>query len=293
MTLAVATAVLARRTGRRALRRSSRWWRGALVARSVEASELLAGRRLLVLAPHPDDETLGCGATVARVRAAGGSVTVVVATDGRRSSASTVLGPQRLAELRAAELRAACQLLGVPAEDVLQLGYPDGTLAGCRPRLAARLAGVLAERRPDIVLVPCAQDDHPDHQALHEAAVRAVRGRPDPCLVLGYPVWTWLHGPWFISVPARRRLPLVAWSLRQAAAGRWLRVPSGVHLHAKRAALAAHASQTTDLTGEPSWSYLRPEDCAAFLQPAELFLAVPLRSNRDSHSRLRRSRRTR
>src|SRR2546429_4842091 len=143
----------------------------------------------MVLAPHPDDETLGCGATVSRTTAAGVPVTVVVATDGRRSTTSAVVDPDQLAELRSAELRRACRLLGVPLDDVVQLGYQDGTLADRVPSLTRSLATALAERRPQVLLVPCAQDDHPDHRALHEAAVRAageVAGA-DPPLLLAYP----------------------------------------------------------------------------------------------------------
>src|SRR5205814_255372 len=124
---------------------------------------------------------------------------------------------------------------------------------------------------PDVILLPCAQDDHPDHRAVHLAGMRAAQTVPAPPAVLAYPVWTWAQAPWFHTAGWRRRIPLLAWSLRQVAAARWVRVPAAEHLAAKRAALRAYASQTTNLTGEPSWSYLPPEFCALFLQPAEVF----------------------
>jgi LmbE family N-acetylglucosaminyl deacetylase/glycosyltransferase involved in cell wall biosynthesis len=253
--------------------RVSRLWRRLLTARSVELPSL-PQRRLMVLAPHPDDETFGCGAVVARARASGVPVTVVAATDGRHSTTSTVFSPEQLAELRAGELRAACRALGVPDCDVLQLGFEDGALAGQLPALAHRLTELLRERRPEVLLVPCVQDEHPDHRAVHLAAVRAAGSLPRPPAVLAYPLWTWAHAPWFGAAGWRRRLPLLAWSLRQVAAGGWVRVASAEHLAAKRAALRAYASQTSNLTGEPSWSHLSAEFCALFLQPAEVFLPV-------------------
>jgi LmbE family N-acetylglucosaminyl deacetylase len=66
----------------------------------------------------------------------------------------------------------------------------------------------------------------------------------------------------------------LAWSARQLLVGGWIRVACGPHLAVKRRALAAYASQTTNLTGEASWSYLSPEFVSLFLQPTELFQPV-------------------
>jgi glycosyltransferase involved in cell wall biosynthesis/LmbE family N-acetylglucosaminyl deacetylase len=252
---------------------TSRRWRRALVERASDGTALLRNRRTMVLSPHPDDETFGCGATIARARAGGDPVTVVVATDGRHSTSSRVIAPADLGDLRAAELRAACRTLGVPDGDLLRLGFEDGTLAAELPALTARLAEVLADRRPDLVLVPCAQDIHPDHRALHRALRTAVGTSPGPPTVLEYPVWTWMHAPWFLPAGVRGARPLLAWSLRQLRGGRWIRVDAGPYLAVKRAALDAYASQLTNLTGEPTWSFLSAEFRELFTQPTELFRA--------------------
>jgi LmbE family N-acetylglucosaminyl deacetylase len=250
-------------------------WRGALAAGAIDATALLSGRRLMVLAPHPDDETFGCGALIARARAAGDLVTVVVATDGRHSTRSSVLAPVELAALRAAELRTACGRLGVPETDLVTLGFEDGSLARYASRLAARFGALLADRRPEVVLVPCERDEHPDHRAVYTAAVRAVRGYPGPCLLLAYPIWAWAQGPWFLDSARSGAWPgRVAWSARQLVAGGWLRVGCGPYLAAKRAAVAAYPSQLTNLTGEPSWRRLAPEFVSLFLRPVELFQPV-------------------
>jgi LmbE family N-acetylglucosaminyl deacetylase len=250
-------------------------WRRALAAGAIDATALLSGRRLMVVAPHPDDETFGCGALIARARAAGDPVTVVVATDGRHSTTSSVLAPAELADLRAAELRSACGRLGVPDADLVTLGFEDGSLARYTPRLAARLGELLAERRPEVVLVPCEQDEHPDHRAVYTATVRAVHGYPGPCLLLAYPIWAWAQGPWFLDTARWGAWPgRVAWSARQLVAGGWLRVGCGPYLAAKRAAVAAYPSQLTNITGERSWRRLAPEFVSLFLRPVELFQPV-------------------
>jgi LmbE family N-acetylglucosaminyl deacetylase len=264
-TRTLATGVLAGTSG---------WWRRALAARAREASALMSGRRLMVLAPHPDDETFGCGALIARARAAGDPVTIVVATDGRHSTRSAVVSPDELAQLRADELRKACRCLGVPRADLVTLGWEDGTLAGRAPQLATRLAELIAQRRPEVVLAPCPQDDHPDHRAVYQAALRATGGQAGPCLLLGYPIWTWAQAPWFLDTAWRGRLGGVRWAAGQLVRGGWIRVGCRPHLAAKRTAVAAYASQTTNLTGEASWRHLSPEFVSLFLQPAELFRPI-------------------
>jgi LmbE family N-acetylglucosaminyl deacetylase len=266
-----------RRIARLALTSSARWWRRLAVGHGRDGTGMLDGRRLLVLSPHPDDETFGCGAAIARAAAAGTPVTVVVATDGRHSASSVRLTPDRLADLRTGELRTACRHLGVPDGDLIQWGYEDGTLSEHSAALTAAIEDVLVRHRPDVVMFPCAQDSHPDHQALHAAARRAVAAVAPASLMLAYPVWSWHEAPWFLGSAARHRPGLVLWALRHAAGTRLVRIPAGPHLAAKKAAVAAYVTQTTNFTGEDSWSHLSAEFQSAFLHPAEVFVPVPPR----------------
>jgi LmbE family N-acetylglucosaminyl deacetylase len=124
----------------------------------------LLGERLLVLAPHPDDEVIGCGGLVAQHRKANRKVRVVVATDGTAAEAA---GDDRDAYRirREAESSAALERLGRGVE-LEFLRFRDRELADSHELLAARLRTQLETFRPDLVLVPSPIEFHPDHAAL-------------------------------------------------------------------------------------------------------------------------------
>jgi LmbE family N-acetylglucosaminyl deacetylase len=128
----------------------------------------------MVIAAHPDDPEFGCAGTVVKWAQAGRAITYVLLTSGDKGSHDPDLRPGRLAALREDEQRAAAAELGV--EDVIFLRYPDGLLENTL-ELRRRLAGLLRERRPDIVVAIDAWRPyqlHPDHRAAGQAAVDAV-----------------------------------------------------------------------------------------------------------------------
>jgi LmbE family N-acetylglucosaminyl deacetylase len=117
----------------------------------------LRGERLLVLAPHPDDEVIGCGGLVALHLREGRPVHVVVATDGAQAGD---------AAQREAESRAALALLGDATIEFLR--FPDRELSDER-ELDDRIAAILREWKPDLIAVPSPLEIHPDHIALSRA----------------------------------------------------------------------------------------------------------------------------
>ena len=269
---------LAASAPRRAARASKpvirRAWRRAVLARSVDETAAAAGRSAVVVAPHPDDETLGCGATIARKRAAGTRVVVVVVTDGRLSHRSEVVSPDELAVIRAGEVRAACAHLGVEGDDLRLLELEEETVAARHDVVAATLTAILDDVGPDEVLTTYRSDWHVDHRAVSAAtaaAVRAARRRPR---VLEFPIWFWADGPWVPGLdgrgPIRRYLgdPVRAGRLRTVS------VRTDEYLAAKRAALAQYRSQTTNLTGEHNWAVMDDDLLSLFLAPVELFVPV-------------------
>jgi LmbE family N-acetylglucosaminyl deacetylase/O-antigen/teichoic acid export membrane protein len=246
-------------------------WRWALVRRSRDATQTLGTGRLLVLAPHPDDEILGCGALIARAQAGGHSVHVVVATDGSMSSpASKLLPPPDLGRIRAREMQAAREALGLPQSALAGLQIRDGQLERHLDELVAAIKDILVLHRPDRLFLNSRDDPHPDHQALNRAAMLALAQSGLTCEVYEYPIWQWVRGP-------------VSWQfgLARSIAGAWrstlllrhrpARVSTAGFLDAKRRSMAAYASQTTNLTGEADWQWLDEGFLAQFLTPRELF----------------------
>ncbi|HXH38491.1 MAG TPA: PIG-L family deacetylase, partial [Thermoanaerobaculia bacterium] len=126
----------------------------------------LRGERLLVLAPHPDDEVIGCGGLVALHLLEFRSVHVVVATDGAQAGD----GAQR-----EAESRAALALLGNATIEFLR--FPDRALESAS-ELDPRLAAILRERKPDLIAVPSPLEIHPDHVALSRAFCALIARDP-------------------------------------------------------------------------------------------------------------------
>ena len=149
----------------------------------VPELDMTACAEMVVVAAHPDDETLGFGAAIATLAGHGLRVQVVCASDGGASH------PGRFMEdIRRAELHEAAAVLGVPAP--ICLGMPDGDLSGHEERLADLLTEILAAR-PNRTW--CAAtwrgDGHPDHEAVGRAA--AVATQRSGTVLLEYPVWMW------------------------------------------------------------------------------------------------------
>jgi len=130
------------------------------------------GQRLLCLAPHPDDEILGCGGLLALAARAGVHVHTVVVTDGAQGVAKT---DAQGAQVRRDESCQAAERLGLPAPEFWH--WQDRQVRYCPP-VIERLAELLRQHRPDWLLLPALSEPHPDHQALGLAGMAAV-GRLD------------------------------------------------------------------------------------------------------------------
>src|SRR5690606_2874283 len=126
--------------------------------------------RAVVLAPHTDDETLGCGGVTHKIMVSGGEVRFVFVTDGAASHAGRIEAA-RLRAMRQDEAIEAVRRLGAPADRVTFLRFPDGAAAQNIPAIAAAIAPLLAAWRPQCVFLPHVQDPPPDHFAVN-AAVR-------------------------------------------------------------------------------------------------------------------------
>jgi len=132
----------------------------------------LRGERLMVLAPHPDDEVIGCGGLICHHADEGRAIQVVIATDG--SAAESDL--PNLAEVRENESRAGLRRLGVG--DVVFLRHPDRGLEASR-KLQDDLRDAITSFRPDLITCPHPNEIHPDHRALATALIALLQSDRD------------------------------------------------------------------------------------------------------------------
>lgn len=119
----------------------------------------VASDRILVVSPHPDDETIGAGGYLEEAVRAGASVEVVIATDGAKRGRAAV---------RFQEAIRATGKLGVLPQNLIFLAFPDGRL-GRQADFPLRLAGIVAQFHPNIVIGTDPKDYHPDHAAVGRA----------------------------------------------------------------------------------------------------------------------------
>jgi len=261
--------------GRAALRRGADALLWVARRRATIVGEEASTRSCLVFAPHPDDETLGCGALVARRTRAGAQVHVVVATDGCNSFSSARLTPAELAAVRHHEVLAALATLGVDPEKVGFLGFEDGSLAEHLGALVERVGGVIDRVDADDLVVPFVVDGHPDHRALATAVREHLQRSDHRGRVLAYPVWLGQRDAW----TAGRHGTSVLGEAMSRFADVVARVPTEIVVdpmaaRAKRQAADCHRSQLTNLTGEPDWPTLRPRDLQRLLRDEEVYFVV-------------------
>lgn len=213
----------------------------------VTANTLLAGCPVLVLAPHPDDESLGCGALLAQAFAGPGGH-VVCLTDGAGSHpGSRTVPPAQLAAIRRREVEAAVIALGGAASDVTWLGAPDGGLAAT-PAIIAAVAAIARTCGAGLLLAPSPLDPHCDHVAGAMIGPQVVAGVAG--LRLGfYPVWSRWHGGGRAPAPKGTRA---------------VRLPVGALMARKAAAIAAHASQQGLIVRDAPDGFEMPPGFAAF-----------------------------
>ena len=204
--------------------------------------------RVVVVAPHPDDEVLGVGGMMSLLEAAGTVVTLVAATDGHASHpGSPTLSAADLAVRRPVERTSALQVLGLRDVDLLRMGLPDGGVAGFESMLTDLLTDLL--QPSDWCVATWRGDGHPDHEAAGRAAASAA-GEADSRL-LEFPIWTW-H--W--ATPGDARVP---WD-------RARRVPLPLAVEAaKRAAAAEYRTQVQPLSTDPADAAILPPTSLARL----------------------------
>lgn len=222
--------------------------------------EWLGARPFVILAPHPDDESLACGGLIAEARREGARVVVVFVSDGGGSHPnSAAFPPTRLKALRQDEAKRACAELGLGPEDLFFLSLPDrfvphtGADAECAVEAIAAEVDAIGARS---LFVSWRHDPHCDHQAAYQIA-RQVQDRRPGLRLFEYVVWG-------ATLPRSTEVR----SIRDG-----FRLHIGRTMEKKRLAIAAHRSQTTNLIADdPEGFQLTTADLARFSLPYEFFL---------------------
>lgn len=231
-----------------------RWLRRNVESRPLDAW-VPADARLVVVAPHPDDEVLACGGLLAMHCERGGEALVAGATDGEASHGDAA-HPMRLAGTRARERRNGLRALSHRGS-VIRFGLPDGAVRAAEHDLTARLGPLLHEG--DVVVCTWRFDGHPDHEAVGRCVRRLCRERSLRCLEA--PVWMWhWASPGSDDTDGAASERLAGLALDEGARAR------------KARALAAHRSQLTRRSSSEG-AVLGPEILARAAWPFEYFFS--------------------
>lgn len=220
------------------------------------------GGGLVVVAPHPDDESLGCGGLIVQALKQGRAVRVVIVSDGCGSHPNSKAYPHdRLRSLREAETVRAMAELGLGAEHVHFLRLPDGGVPseGAEAEAAAdKVAEIARAAGAGALFVTWRHDPHCDHTA-SAAIVDLARARLPGLAAYAYPVWGW-------TLPPEREVGLAPEGFRLAVEA---------ERAAKRRAVEAHASQVSGLIeDDPSGFQLEPAMIDRLCGPHEWYITL-------------------
>jgi LmbE family N-acetylglucosaminyl deacetylase len=222
----------------------------------VSVDQIIAVGRVLVLAPHPDDESLGCGGLIAACCVAARPPVVAVLTDGSASHrTNTAAALDQLVQIRASEVRLAATNLGLPSAHLHLLGFRDGALGQVIEPCVQLLTRLGRDAGCRIIVAPWQYDPNEDHHAASIVARAVAAAIGAACLF--YPVWGWaIHG--------EAELP------PHDIGG--LRLDIAAYLPEKRRAIVAHESQYFGLPDDPTRHCLSATLLAACQRPFEVFL---------------------
>ena len=205
----------------------------------------------LIVVPHPDDETFGCGGLIKLKCSAGVPVRIILLTDGEAIGSGLSERPEVVVMARRSGFMEACQRLGLEVDSLRWLHLPDGKLphpeeAGFSEAVKA-LAMEIEEFDPREIYCPHAMDVRSDHIAATLITREAQRLRDRACEIFYYPVWMWYHA----SSGLAQRLDL---------RGAW-RLDISAVLSAKKQAMAAYleapkTNQGNPFCGKLPWSFL-------------------------------------
>ncbi|MGI4749827.1 MAG: bifunctional PIG-L family deacetylase/class I SAM-dependent methyltransferase [Janthinobacterium lividum] len=230
----------------------------------IPTKNLLQFGTTVVIAPHPDDESLGCGGTIALLRQAGLPVHVVFVSDGTLSHPNSRKYPaEKLRQLRESEARNALKILNVDAAHASFMRLKDRSVPNPGEpgfeEAASRMRQIFQLLQPNTILVTWEKDPHPDHRAAWQIINSVIANLEKKPRILQYLIWIWELGEVNDLI------------VNQSNNLFYIDIESVFTL--KKNAIAAHISQVSRLIDDdPEGFILSPEILAHFDHADELFI---------------------
>ena len=226
--------------------------------------ESITAARILVVAPHPDDECLGCGGAIALLKQQDCDLKLLVITNGTMSHPNSQRFPAAaLQALRESETRTAMAVLGLESEAITFLRLQDGAVpitGQAFERAVSQCGDYLTTVKPQVIFLPWRFDPHPDHRTSWQLLNTALMRLPFAARRIEYPIWDW-------DVAQRNKFsehidnPITAWRLNIQNV-----------ISQKQQAISLYHSQVSDLIDDdPDGFRLSAEMVNQFSQPWEVY----------------------
>jgi len=158
--------------------------------------ENLRHNNILVLAPHPDDDVIGCGGILDIYQKKGAKITIAYMTDGRKGNPK--YDEDALVVQRREEARKATAVIGI--DKLMFLENRDAELSST-PKAVKELRDILHEVKPEAVFLPFLLDNHQDHRATNDILIKSSLKYKAPLTCYGYEIWTPIAMPnFFVNI---------------------------------------------------------------------------------------------
>lgn len=214
----------------------------------------------LIIAPHADDESLGCGGVISLLHKYGQTVYIMLLSDGTMSHPNSKQYPaEKLRDLREQELIDACSVLDVPKENIIFCRYPDRNVPSIGDvrfeNTVSSISKMLNIIKPQSIFVPWRRDPHPDHKAAFQLVNSAETANAK---IYEYPIWLEELGTPGDEPNQEESMPF--------------RLDISSVLSQKQKAISKHRSQITRMINDdPDGFILSPEMLSQFNMPYETF----------------------
>lgn len=168
-----------------------------VVIHSFAKHKFVSADTVVIVAPHPDDETFACGGLIALKRLQGISAHVIFLSrgEGAHQKCCATSGNE-IGDARSHEAEQACALLGVPQDNLHWFNLPDGSIPSAVDidhEVMEKLAKIIHACQPGEVYVPVPFDCWPDHRQATELVTAAIDSASCSASMIYYPIWMWYN----------------------------------------------------------------------------------------------------